>query len=201
MIEALKPDPSGLYVVNDDKQTGLCVRVLPSGSKFFVAYRKVDGVPQRMTIGKFPEVTCEQARKQAAKIGSEIAAGNNPFTERKVKSQELTLGELHLRFINEHSKPHKRSWKDDESLFCRYLTGWKNKRLTSITRSDIQRRHQEVGATAPIGSNRMLAMVSKMFSFGQSIGVFSGNNPAKGIQRFREKSRDRFLQPDEMPVF
>ncbi len=201
VIEALKPEPSGFYVINDSKQVGLCVRVMPSGSKFFVAYRKVDGRPQRMTIGRFPEVTVDVARKQVLKLAGEIAIGKNPFAERTSSKKELTLGELHRRFVDEHSKPHKRTWKDDEGLFARYLTGWKNRKLASITRAEIQKRHQQIGQTAPIGANRMLALVSKMFSFAESVGVWNGTNPAKGIQKFREKSRDRFLQPDEMPKF
>lgn len=201
VIEALKPDPDGVYVVNDSKQIGLCLRVMPSGSKFFVAYRKVDGRPQRLTIGRFPEVTVDVARKQVLLLAGAIATGRNPFVERKTSMKELTFGELHRRFVDEHSKLHKRSWKDDEGLFNRYLKGWTNQRLGNITRAEIQKRHQQVGQTAPIGANRMLALVSKMFSFGASVGVWSGDNPARGIQRFREKSRDRFLQPDEMPKF
>lgn len=201
VIEALKPDPDRVYVVNDSKQVGLCLRVMPSGSRYFVAYRKVDGRPQRLTIGRFPEVTVDVARKQVLLLAGAIATGRNPFVERKSSRKELTFGELHRRFVEEHSKMHKRSWKDDEGLFNRYLTGWTNQKLRNITRAEIQKRHQQVGQTAPIGANRMLALVSKMFSFGASVGVWSGENPARGIQKFREKSRDRFLQPDEMPKF
>lgn len=201
VIEALKPEPSGFYVVNDSKQVGLCVRVMPSGSKFFVAYRKVDGRPQRMTIGRFPEVTVELARNHVLKLAGEIAKGRNPFTESKAAKQELTFGELHSRFIEEHSKPHKKTWRDDVGLFNRYLTGWKNRKLSTITRSEIQKRHRQVGETAPIAANRMVALISQMFGFAKRIDLWKESNPCETVTRNKEKSRDRFLQPDEMPKF
>lgn len=201
VIESLKPDPERFYVVNDAKQTGLCVRVMPSGACYFVAYRKVDGRPQRMTIGRFPEVSVDQARKRVLEIAGDIARGRNPFVEKKAQAGELTFGQLHQRFLEEHSKPHKKSWKDDEGLFSRYLSDWMNWKLSRVTRAEIQKRHQQVGQSVPIGANRMLALVSKMFSFARTVGVWDSENPCLGIQRFREQSRDRFLQPDEMPKF
>ncbi len=152
-------------------------------------------------MGRFGDISVEQARVLASKIGSEIADGKNPATARKEKAQELTFGELHERFMVEHSKPFKRSWEDDASLYNRYLTAWKNKRLSTITRAEVQKHHRNIGQRSEVGANRMLSLISKEFSFAKSVDVFLGENPAKGIQKFREKSRDRFLQPDEMPTF
>ena len=201
MLEDLKPDAEETLVFTDDKAAGLILRVFPSGKKTFVFYRKLGGRPRRANLGEFPAMTIENARKAAMKFGAEIADGRDPFLDRKAAKQELTFGELHQRFVEEHSKPHKKSWRDDEGLFNRYLTGWKNGKLKTITRAEIQKRHQRIGQETPIAANRTLAMVSKMFSFAQSIGLWDGENPAKGIQRFRERSRERFLQPDEMPLF
>ncbi len=201
LIEAIKPDAEETLVFTDDKTAGLILRVFPSGKKTFVFYRKLGGRPRRANLGEFPAMTVENARKAAMKFGAEIADGHDPFLDRKAEKQELTFGELHQRFVEEHSKPHKRSWKDDEWLFGRHLAAWKNRKLTTITRTEIQKRHQQVGQQTPISANRMLSLISKMFSFARSVGLWIGENPCLGIQKFRERSRERFLQADEMPKF
>lgn len=59
----------------------------------------------------------------------ELAAGVNVFDASATASAgELTLGELHLRYIEEHSKPHKRTWQDDVALFRRHWQRWRRRR-------------------------------------------------------------------------
>lgn len=200
-VEALKAPEKGRRYVYDSKTDGLAVAVSYSGSKTFYVYRKVHGRPQRIRLGRFPEMTVEQARRQAVKVAAEIAEGKDPQARKQRQRAEMTLGELHRRYMAEHAKVHKRSWKDDEDLFRRYLIDWKSRRLSTISRADVQKKHRTIGESAPVGANRMLALLSKMFGFALDLGVWEGENPCKGIKRFREKSRDRFLQADELPRF
>jgi integrase len=44
-------------------------------------------------------------------------------------------------------------------------------------------------------------MLRKMFALGKIWGFLDGENPATGIERFKEHKRDRFLSPNEMPRF
>lgn len=200
-VEGIKPDAAVRLTFSDDKAAGLILRVFPTGKKTFLFYKKLNGRPCRANLGEFPEMNVELARKAAMRFGADIAAGKNPFVERKAAKQELTFGELHSRFIEEHSKPHKRTWKDDEGLFSRYLTGWKNRKLSTITRAEIQKRHRQVGETAPVAANRMVALISQMFGFAKRVDLWKDSNPCETVTRNKEKSRDRFLQPDEMPAF
>ena len=47
----------------------------------------------------------------------------------------------------------------------------------------------------------LLAMVRTMFNMAEDMLGWKGDNPASGIRMFKEKSRDRFLSPDEMRRF
>ena len=49
-------------------------------------------------------------------------------------------------------------------------------------------------------ANRMLARISIIYTKAIEWG-WQGANPAQGIKKFKEKSRDRFLHPDELPSF
>src|SRR5215470_13094963 len=62
----------------DTKVRGLAIAVSPAGRKTFVLYRKVNGKPERINIGVYPDLTIERARGEAARLNGEIARGENP---------------------------------------------------------------------------------------------------------------------------
>lgn len=189
------------YYVKDDDVPQLAVCVSGAGRKSFELIKKFRGQARRMTLGKYPDLSVEGARREARRLLGELATGVNVFDRRQADRHELTFGELHQRYMDEHSKPHKRTWKDDEGFFKRYLTGWSNKPLSFITRAELQKRHRQISETAPIGANRMVAFVSQMFGFAMRCDLWTEANPATHVTRNRERSRDRFLKPDEMPAF
>jgi len=63
------PDTGKRKVYHDTKAQGLQLRVSATGSKTFSVYRRIKGgQPERITLGSFPAMTVEQARKSAAAI-------------------------------------------------------------------------------------------------------------------------------------
>ena len=63
-LEALPPAPTGARVTYQDTEcNGLTLRVTDAGAKSFIVQRRVNGKPERVTLGRFPEMTIEQARK------------------------------------------------------------------------------------------------------------------------------------------
>lgn len=201
VISALEP-AAKLYDVADTKQQGLFVRVRPTGSKKFLVYRKVEGIPQRLMIGSFPEVTVEQARDFTAMTLGKIAMGENPFDERAALRQEMSVGTLFARYLENYSKPRKRTWKRDEKLYDLHLKPkWDSKKVSKLTRLEIQERHEAIGKSTPIQANRVLSLVSKMMAYAQKIGVGPDSNPCRGIEKFPEAERQRYLNNDEMKRF
>src|SRR5258708_27136158 len=73
-LNALRIPPAGQRtVVHDLKIRGLQLRVTPSGVKTFSVFRRIKGGrPERLTLGKFPAMSLEQARRAAAKINPAI---------------------------------------------------------------------------------------------------------------------------------
>ena len=49
-------------------------------------------------------------------------------------------------------------------------------------------------------ANRLLARIHIIYNKAIEWG-WEGVNPAQGVKKFKEKSRDRFLHPDELPRF
>jgi integrase len=196
------PEKGKRGVWHDIKTRGLILTITGAGTKSFSAYRWIDGRPERIFLGRFPDLSIEQARGRVGEINAAVAKGENPAKRKRADRGEFTLGGLFDEFMERHSKVHKKSWKDDLSLYKRYLKPWKNRKLSTVSKPDIQRLHSKIGKSGhPYGANRMLSLLSVLFNKAEEWGLWEKSNPTNGITRFKEKSRSRFLEADELPRF
>jgi integrase len=186
----------------DTKTTGVQLRVTSSGTKTFSVLRRIHGTLERITIGRYPDLTVEQARRKAAQINSDIAHDVNPSEVKRGRKAELTFSVLFADYLERHSKLNKRTWAEDESKFKTYLEQpLGGKKLSTVTRADIAAIHSSITKVGHgITANRVKALVSSVFGWAISAGLWH-TNPATGIKLNRENSRDRFIQGDELPRF
>lgn len=75
---------------------------------------------------------------------AKIGKGINPNEEKKGLREEATFAELFRRYFDEHAKVRKRSWKDDLGLYSRYLRPLDNKKISQISRSELERLHNSI---------------------------------------------------------
>ncbi len=201
-IEGLPLPAKGWTYHYDLKVQGVGIGVGSTGKKSFILYRKINGIPERITLGRYPDLTIEQARGKAAEINSAIAKGANPARMKRGERAELTFNDLFEEYLERHSKPNKKTWDKDISKFNTYLAKpLGKKRLSTIKRADIAAIHSAITKEgyAP-NANRVQALISSIFGWGISAGLCE-TNPALGIRLNREYSRDRFIQRDEFPRF
>ncbi|MBU0655328.1 MAG: site-specific integrase [Gammaproteobacteria bacterium] len=105
-------------------------------------------------------------------------------------------------YIERHAKVHKRTWADDERRFKYHMTSFKRRLLSEIHRNDIITWHAKIGKSRGIyAANHALAIMRVVYNKAIEWDFFEGINPCTGVKKFRETSRDRFLQPDEMQTF
>jgi integrase len=189
---------------HDTKTTGLQLRVTPAGEKTFSVYRRLKGRhPVRFTLGKFPTMTIEQARRLAADVNAEIEAGANPAEARRAFKAEPTLTEFFQEYADRHGKK-KRTWKDDEQRFRDYLQKPLGRyKLTEITRPMIAKA---LGAAEKAGKavatvRNIRALVSGVLGKAVEWGHID-LNPATGVKvAGRKVERDRYLKAHEMTPF
>lgn len=87
------------YIVWDSDLNGFGLRVETSGAKTFVVRYRADrggrSAPQRfVTIGRFGNLTVEEARKQAKVVLGGVAVGEDPADERRTKRTEMKMSGL-----------------------------------------------------------------------------------------------------------
>lgn len=196
-------NPGKRLVAHDSRQPGLIADLRPGGSLSFYLYRWANGRPHRLRIGAFPEVTVENAREQARLLIADLTRGLDPAAIKRARRKEATVGELFDHWLDSHAKKHKRTWSEDQRQFDRFLLAWKNRRLSTITSSDVRTLHARIGEhNGHYAANRLLALIRAMFNrAGEDQIGYSGVNPTIGVKKFREESRDRSLQVTELPAF
>ncbi|QBQ53395.1 tyrosine-type recombinase/integrase [Nitrosococcus wardiae] len=202
-LETLPLPPLGKRTTYFDvKAPGLAVRITATGTKTFVVYRKVNGRPERIALGRFPAVTVEQARKMAAEVNAVIAKGGNPNDKRRTQRAEITLGDLYQEYLEHHIKARGKRIKNPESYFKLYLSQWQHRKLSALKRSDVRTLHNRLGREkGHTTANKTLVLLKAMYNKAIEWELFKGETPCDGIQKLPEKSRDRFLQADELPRF
>lgn len=218
LIRNIELPPKGQRLVLKDTQvSGLQCRISSSGVKTFSVYRRINGGnPERITLGKSSQISVEKARNLAKEIHGAAARGENPADIKRLHKGEKTFDELFSEYLYKHAKLKKRTWKGDEGRYKLYLKPkLGNKRISQISRSDIAAIHNDVSSRIKKTStskdahiiyisgttaNRILALASSIFGWGVHTGICK-TNPASGIKKNSERSRDRFLQADELPRF
>lgn len=195
------PNRNTRLYFHDTKQPGLSIYVTKSGARTFFVRNKANGADDRIVLGRYPDLSIENARKMASKVRGDIANGKDPQEHKRTIRNEMTFGELFETYMERYSKRHKRSWKYDEREVNKFLSHWFRRKLTRISQDDVYKEFHRIADNHGIyQANRMLERIRAMFNKGIEWG-WEGRNPALGIKKFREKSRDRFLLPEEVSRF
>lgn len=188
----------------DDKIKGLGVRVYPTGEKQFVLSYRIKGRKRLITLGKYGDpLTLDKARDKATKLKSGLLDGKDPLRHRQDERGAPTVKELSDRYLREHAKKNKRrgSYRGDELMLENIIKPrLGTRKVVDITFSDIDAIHSAMKAT-PYRANRVVALMSKMFSLASTqwrdlYGL--DHNPAKGIEKYQEEKRRRYLGSDEL---
>lgn len=186
----------------DTKVNGLYIAVTSAGGKIFFIRKRVNGKNEKHRLGTFPELTVEQAREKAAKYAGAVAYGESPAEVRRILRGEMTLGELFQEYLERHLKKSRKTWAESEKSFERFFSDWKDRRLSTITQSDIERRHGEIGRKrGEYSANRAHELIRAMYNKSITWHLFQGVNPAIGITAFEEQSRERVLEAFEFEKF
>jgi integrase len=182
------------------------------------------GVDHKDFLSNTPELNVRMARTLAGLVKVDLKSGINPSDAKKANRDELTLGEL----FDEYEKRHliamgKKRVSSYREMFERILgelpktdpkkhgmprkksqgsVNWQNRRISTITRHEIQKVISDVGTmTGPQAANHALTLIRSMYNRAIEWGMFTKANPAVGVKKFRLRTRDRFMQTDELPRF
>jgi integrase len=201
-IESIRIPAQGSETYTDHKDNYLKLVVTPS-TRTWRYVRKWNGQVLFLTLGRYPDVTPDQARAAARLASADIARGLDPRDKKRRARKAGTWSDLFSWYIKDHAKPNKRTWKGDEEQNRLYCAAWKGRKLDSITKDFIRRWHRGISQNkGKIAADRALALVKCVFNRAMDADLFEGNNPASGVamnyKGAKRYSRNRFLNADEL---
>jgi integrase len=200
-VEAIAPGTEDI-VIWDTALPGFGVRVKPTGVRsYIVQYRdRATGASKRMTIGQHgPLLTFEQAKKHARALLADAMRGQDPSGDRRAKRRAPTITDLAADYLDKYATPKKRpkSVRDDRSMLHNtILPKLGSQKVAAVGRREIEALHADL-REHPYQANRVLALLSKMFNLAVE-WHWRTDNPVKGIKRYDEEKRDRWLCDDEL---
>lgn len=202
-IEALPlPGDGKRATYYDTKAPRLALRVTSKGAKTFYVVKRVAAEVVWIKLGAFPDLTTENARKEAERILGSFAHGQNPAEARRASKIEPTFGDFFKEYGERHGNK-KRSWNTDESIYSNHLKKpLASRKLSAVSRESISRILSDLERAGKSGGtiNNVRALISSVFSKAIEWG-YAASNPVVGIKTRAKVKRDRFLQSDEMPRF
>ena len=205
-LARLKPPATGRDVYRDT-MSPLIVRVTSTGVKTYSIYKKMGGKPVRTRHRAGRQDPAKGSPGCRRRRLSKIPLGVNPNVEKKqraAKRVRITFGQLWDYYLEQHAKPHEKSWRDDEGRYKRHLeTEWKDKPLDGIDQAAVEHLHTKVGVDAPYEANRLRALLHKMFSLAPRSASraptrcmeSSGSRNISGSDSLRQTSCRRSLRP------
>jgi integrase len=171
-----------------------------------------------------PELNVRIARELAVHVKGALKQGANPADAKRVGRAEKTLGEMFELYYRDHLLARQKKTADEVKLdFARYLgdlpptprlkhgqqrakspgsVNWQRRPLSSITKKDIHSLHSDLGnKSGHRTANKVLVLLKSIFNRAKDWDLYDKPNPVIGVQPFKLKSRDRFIQADELPRF
>lgn len=211
LIDSIPYPESGQVFYRDTELKGFGVRV-GTGSKVYIAEGKVDGKTVRVTIGRHGVFTAEQARQEARAILGQIAKGINPNDAAKAKrAKSVSLEDVYQDYRKARKSLKPITLRDYDRIVNTYLSDWKAKPLSQISKDMIERKHREIGGRSPAQANLTMRFVRALFNF--AIGQYEdseGNpiipdNPIKRLSQtrswYRVDRRNTVIKAHELPAW
>lgn len=202
LIDELKPKTKD-YFIWDTELRNFGIKITPKGRKTYVTHFRIAGVgnTKRMTLGVHGEIFVQQARKLAADVLNDARKGSDPTAELKSLKQAVTVSYALEQFYEDHvrSKLKPSSIENYEVLRRVHLEPEFGKmRLRDVRRDQVAKFHGRF-AHQPASGNKQLAVLSKFFNWCEANELLEqGSNPCRHIQKYKEESRERFLNQDEL---
>lgn len=198
-VDSVKPGRSRTEYL-DEGMPGLALRVTPQGSKSWTVRYRHRGRLRRLTLGTTDAISLAQARDRVRDLLHDASKGADPATDKQAGRKAETIADLATLYIEKWAKLQKKSWRADRNLLeNKVLPRWRHRAIVDITRHDCRNLVEQVAeAGAPIVANRVVSLLSKMFTFALDRDLVPANPALRLPRPGKEQQRDRVLTESEL---
>ncbi len=192
------PSKGKRSIYYDGDVKGLALRLTSTGTKTFLTIKRVNGKKVFTTLGHYPSMTIQQARKQARTILNIISDGINPNNKAKEdKLKKITLNQVLEDYITSRGTNLKTNTTTNYLYtFNGYLKDWGNKELLNISRDMVEKRHRKITKKSPTRANTTMRLLRALFNY--AIGEYEDaksnpiilHNPVSRLSHIKAWNRE-----------
>lgn len=188
----------------------LRLRVSETGTKSFCVYKRLRGSkPVRITIGKYPSVTPEQAKIQARKILASLVEGQNPNEQRRINAlKTITLQDAFDDYIANRNLKDK-TVTGYKTVMKNQLASLAQRKLDQIDRESIYSIHKNDKAKGQ--ADLAMRLLRAVFNFARNEYLDENkrslfpDNPVEVLSHRRQWNnsprKNTHLRKSEIPLF
>ncbi|WP_178862078.1 tyrosine-type recombinase/integrase [Thiomicrorhabdus cannonii] len=202
----------GTYYDTHRDANGLAYFLQTEGGKgSFIVRSRINNNRVNITIGKFPNVTIEQARKAARQIQTDLSNGINPNDKKRFeRTKQSTLAQMYERYLTIRKlKPTTVSGYHQS--FRNVLAPLADIEMTAITYDKVLRTHQDYTKRSPAEADRAMRLLKAIFNVAMDeIRDLDGRplileNPVKKLGKNKHfttlERKTRKLESDQLRPF
>ena len=206
------PVTSKQEIYRDEALPCFGIRVSPGGTKTFFVEKRINGRGRRKSIGKYGEITPEQARKEAQKFLGQVATGVDPIEEKRARQTKgITVGQAFEEYLSIRKTLTPGTVHDYRRHLRESYPDWVNRPLASISKDAVAKRHAKIGERSPERANNAMRVLRAVFNFAR--GQYEdaqGNSlfPQNPVDRlthtrawFPRKRRQTLIRQAELPAW
>lgn len=206
-IKALKAKKKRYDVTDRD---GLLLEIHPTGKKVWRFRYRFNGKREKLTLGPYPAVGLQEARKRRLEAEELIHKKLSPALAKKREKQALkrkgggirTVADLGESWIEQVLRPANKNAHQDETYVRRDIVP----RIGSVAPDDVSAADIWGCAEAvakrghPQAARRVRGVAKRMFDYALSLGIVRANPAAtvRAVHIAPAVSRDRTLRPHEI---
>ena len=200
IIESISTPDSRELLLRDTQLKGFGIRISPSGTKTFFAegFYKPKGVGKRLSLGRYPVVSIDEARMKAREVLYQLYSGVDPRIADKQATKDVHTVTLHQLLDRYCSSRSLKSEADYRQVTRRVFGDWLDRPIRGITREDIEKRYRTLAIRKgnQAQTNKAMRYLNTMLNFAlvEEINGTSllSQNPVKVLS---DKRYDRSVKP------
>ncbi len=205
-LRALKPQDR-VYTVADGR--GLYVEVFPTGGVIWRYRYRLAGKQEKLTLGKYPDLTLKNARLKRDEAAQAAAIGKSPAQQKQAAKHEpdtaTTVSQFGERFFKEVVAKDRKDLTMPRRYFDKSIApAIGHKPLCEVTTEEVRNiiwLKKAQGYDAAAGQLR--GLLKRLFDYALTCGLVQANPvlalPMRHVHR--AKARERALSTAEIGVF
>ena len=197
IVDRLKVDDKDAIFWDSDL-AGFGVRVHATGRKLYIVQSRGPAGLKRVTLGPVGHTTIEERRREAAAVIDRIKRGDDPMPPEPAPEPtvaDLAARSVSVRFGVKCKPATAKAYK--MALDRHVLPALGAMPLAEVGPKEVAALHHRM-RDMPSMANRAVWVLSRLFVLAETWEMVPpGGNPCRHIRYYREKSRERFLTPEE----